>query len=199
MEGVGFNEAFDLVTQRDALEKQLEGTKALNEEMSTTEELARGVADIFASSMQDAVKGLIDGTKSLNDVMSDMLGKLADLFLNMAFSQLGGGMGNLFTDLLKPRAMGGPVNAGQPYLVGEQGPELVVPAASGNVISSDAFADATRALASGGSGGSMDAMPGSDSASTAFAAAAGAMQVNNNTRSGGQCLHGSFGRNNRRH
>ena len=179
MEGVGFNEAFDLVTQRDALEKQLEGTKKLNEEMSTTEELARGVADIFANSMQDAVKGLINGTKSLNDVMSDMLSKLADLFLNMAFSQLGGGLGNLFTDLVKGRAVGGPVNAGEPYLVGEQGPELVVPAASGNVISSDAFADATRALASGGGAVSGD---GTDGTSAAFAAAAGANQVTNNNR-----------------
>ena len=33
-----------------------------------------------------------------------------------------------------PRAMGGPVSAGQPYLVGERGPELVVPSGSGNVI-----------------------------------------------------------------
>jgi phage-related minor tail protein len=30
--------------------------------------------------------------------------------------------------------MGGPVSAGQPYLVGERGPELVVPSGSGNVI-----------------------------------------------------------------
>jgi hypothetical protein len=34
----------------------------------------------------------------------------------------------------EPRAMGGPVNAGQPYLVGEQGPEVIVPQQSGNVI-----------------------------------------------------------------
>jgi predicted DNA-binding protein (UPF0251 family) len=33
-----------------------------------------------------------------------------------------------------PRAMGGPISAGQPYLVGERGPELVVPSGSGNVI-----------------------------------------------------------------
>lgn len=33
------------------------------------------------------------------------------------------------------RAMGGPVMAGKPYLVGEVGPEIVVPGASGSVIS----------------------------------------------------------------
>lgn len=32
------------------------------------------------------------------------------------------------------RAMGGPVSAGTPYLVGERGPELVVPSGNGNVI-----------------------------------------------------------------
>ncbi len=32
------------------------------------------------------------------------------------------------------RAMGGPVNAGQPYIVGERGPEIVVPGRSGTVI-----------------------------------------------------------------
>ena len=36
---------------------------------------------------------------------------------------------------IKPRRMGGPVMAGQPYLVGEVGPELIVPAANGYVLS----------------------------------------------------------------
>lgn len=36
--------------------------------------------------------------------------------------------------LFATRAMGGPINAGEPYWVGEQGPELVVPSASGTVM-----------------------------------------------------------------
>jgi hypothetical protein len=39
---------------------------------------------------------------------------------------------------MEARADGGPVNAGQPYLVGENGPEVVVPAASGTVIPNQA-------------------------------------------------------------
>jgi hypothetical protein len=35
------------------------------------------------------------------------------------------------------RAEGGPVQAGQPYVVGEQGPEVVIPKADANVISND--------------------------------------------------------------
>jgi hypothetical protein len=34
----------------------------------------------------------------------------------------------------QPRAAGGPVSPGQPYLVGEQGPEVIVPQQSGQVI-----------------------------------------------------------------
>jgi hypothetical protein len=35
---------------------------------------------------------------------------------------------------VEPREMGGPITAGKPYLVGEGGPELVVPKISGTVI-----------------------------------------------------------------
>ena len=35
------------------------------------------------------------------------------------------------------RAQGGPVQAGKPYVVGEQGPEIIIPHSSGNVLSND--------------------------------------------------------------
>jgi hypothetical protein len=49
------------------------------------------------------------------------------------------------------RATGGPVRAGEPYLVGEQGPELVVPSQSGTVLN----AGRTRAALSPVSGSGM--------------------------------------------
>jgi len=45
------------------------------------------------------------------------------------------------------RASGGPVSAGQPYLVGERGPELIVPASDATVIPAD---DTRRALTTPG-------------------------------------------------
>ena len=46
--------------------------------------------------------------------------------------------GGLFTDdTLQKREQGGPINAGQPYLVGEKGPEIVIPHSSGNVVAND--------------------------------------------------------------
>ena len=38
-----------------------------------------------------------------------------------------------------PRAMGGPVTGGRPYLVGERGPELMVPAGNGTVVPNNAL------------------------------------------------------------
>ena len=38
---------------------------------------------------------------------------------------------------LENKAEGGPVNAGQPYIVGEKGPEIVIPHSDGNVLTND--------------------------------------------------------------
>jgi hypothetical protein len=45
------------------------------------------------------------------------------------------GLGSLFANLLGApgKAIGGPVSPGRPYLVGERGPELFVPTASGRI------------------------------------------------------------------
>jgi hypothetical protein len=47
---------------------------------------------------------------------------------------------------LPPRAVGGPVNAGSPYLVGERGPELFVPSNYGKIVDNMA----TMSMLSGG-------------------------------------------------
>jgi phage-related minor tail protein len=45
-------------------------------------------------------------------------------------------------------AVGGPVNAGSPYVVGEKGPELFVPSSSGSIVPNGAMGNS-----GGGSGG----------------------------------------------
>ena len=40
---------------------------------------------------------------------------------------------------IEPREMGGPVNSGQPYLVGEKGPELFVPRNSGGIVPNNKY------------------------------------------------------------
>jgi hypothetical protein len=45
---------------------------------------------------------------------------------------------------LQKRAKGGPVKAGKPYLVGEEGPEIVVPKEDGEVIPNDKLRKKSR-------------------------------------------------------
>ena len=51
----------------------------------------------------------------------------------------------------KGKAMGGPVTGGTPYIVGENGPELFVPGASGTIVPNDVLA-ASASRAGGGGG-----------------------------------------------
>ena len=44
---------------------------------------------------------------------------------------------SIFDSTLEAKKHGGPVHAGKPYLVGEAGPEIVIPHSSGNVIAND--------------------------------------------------------------
>ncbi|GAA2237754.1 hypothetical protein GCM10010401_07450 [Rarobacter faecitabidus] len=53
------------------------------------------------------------------------------------------------TKKAKKKALGGPVSAGQPYLVGEEGPELFWPGASGAIIPSRLTIPAVQASSSG--------------------------------------------------
>lgn len=50
------------------------------------------------------------------------------------------------------RAKGGPVSAGKPYMVGEEGPELIVPDANGMVLTAAETAALARGAGSGGQG-----------------------------------------------
>lgn len=77
----------------------------------------------------------------------------------------------------EPRAEGGPVIEGRPYLVGEEGPELLVPDESGEIIPNDeldqTLGDATNLEGTGGEDTAMSVTPDTPSSSgTATTAAA---------------------------
>lgn len=56
---------------------------------------------------------------------------------------------------VRTRASGGPVRAGEPYLVGEEGPELIVPEMAGTVLTAAQTSETLRG-AVGGDGASLD-------------------------------------------
>lgn len=61
-------------------------------------------------------------------------GPLAGLFGTAGANGATGGLFGLLGSLIPGRAMGGPVRAGQPYIVGEKRPELFVPNSSGRIV-----------------------------------------------------------------
>ena len=56
----------------------------------------------------------------------------------------------------QPMALGGAVGAGQPYLVGERGPELFVPGAQGNIVPNNAMGGANVTVNVDASGSSVE-------------------------------------------
>ena len=92
--------------------------------------------------------GLITGATTLKQSIGSVIARLGELALTRGFETLLAGVGFGTGPLGKiasflfgaaPRAGGGPVAAGRPYLVGERGPELIVPRAPGMVIPNHAF------------------------------------------------------------
>ena len=60
-----------------------------------------------------------------------------------------GGLFSIFAGALirgNVRAKGGPVKKGEPYVVGEKGPELIVPSESGNVIPNDQYSNLASSI-----------------------------------------------------
>lgn len=107
--------------------------------------------DEFRRAFADGIRAAIDGDmggffESLADRFTDrMLDNLADNLFDLlssaakGFSQGGGGSGgwmSAIASVFSPRATGGPVTAGQSYLVGERRPEIFVPNVNGTVIPS---------------------------------------------------------------
>jgi hypothetical protein len=117
----------------------------LDQEMVAPAQEALGTLESTFSSW---TKAAIDGTFNLQSALSDLAGQMLDMATNQlitgifsaAFGGAGGGYfgSSGFANLLSfggPRAAGGPVSSGKSYLVGERGPELFVPSASGQIVS----------------------------------------------------------------
>jgi tape measure domain-containing protein len=115
----------------------------LQEQAKKLDSLYKGIGDTIQTGIVDAigtgVEGLIKGTKNLGEslqeiasgVLADIGKQLLSFGVKMGLQALTGGTGleAMF------RADGGPVNSGQPYIVGERGPELMIPSTSGMVLS----------------------------------------------------------------
>ena len=91
---------------------------------------------------------MVDGTKSVEDAFKDMAKSvIAELYRVLVVKRMVGsfeaGTGIMgFLGGIFGKASGGTVMSGTPYLVGEKGPELIVPQNRGHVMNADLTAKA---------------------------------------------------------
>lgn len=103
---------------------------------------AAGIGDAIGAGMapvaQKMTAPVAQGVRQIGKLLSSLGGKSG------FFSELGmvGALLVAEADKLEGRAMGGPMQAGKPYMVGELGPELVVPRSSGYVVPNHALGGA---------------------------------------------------------
>ncbi len=109
---------------------------------------------ILAAGFEGATDALVDfvntGEMNFKAFASSMLKMISQIIMKLMIMKMlegiagGGGFGSgMATDILGAmghRATGGPVGAGQPYLVGEKGPELFVPPSGGSIKNAKATA-----------------------------------------------------------
>jgi hypothetical protein len=89
------------------------------------------LGDLLADKGRELVQGLIDGIESMIGSLRQAISGLMGMINSVP------GLPNI--PGLPGRATGGPVGAGQAYLVGERGPEVFVPAQSGTIIPNHAL------------------------------------------------------------
>lgn len=114
---------------QDRINKQEE----LNNKTSKTKQLFESVKDTVATGLANAIQGLIDGTKSLGESLSGILKQLGGMLLQFGMRSLVGGLfpsakGNVFAQNgIVPYAKGGYIGRPTMALMGEAGPEAVLP------------------------------------------------------------------------
>jgi hypothetical protein len=155
-------------TFANALTDVVTGTKSVKEAFKDMEK------QIIASISRIASQNIAESIFGQAGPASGASGFLASLFggASRGGGSGSGGIGSLISSLFGGgetfqfgRAIGGPVSAGQSYLVGERGPELFQPRAAGNIVPNHEL-EARRARRSGDVNISIS-VPGNVSRSTA--------------------------------
>jgi tape measure domain-containing protein len=146
------------------LEKQYELNTAIQQQKSLAESISGTLGQGMTSAFSALISGADNWAASLQQIASkvlvDIANQLIQIFvIEQAVSAIksfltpfssstpigaGGGTVGKFGTLgpnygIAQRALGGPVSAGSPYLVGERGPELFMPSRGGSIIPNNAL------------------------------------------------------------
>jgi uncharacterized protein YukE len=116
-----------------AIAEQLNQQDQLNKKTDKYKITLDQVKDVLANQITSAIEGLIDGTKSLGESLSGLLKTFASMFLQSGVGSLVGSIfksakGNVFAQNgIVPYAKGGYIGRPTLSLMGESGPEAVLP------------------------------------------------------------------------
>jgi phage-related minor tail protein len=151
-----------IVKQEVALERVLEKYKEIGQAAQLTSELVttgfqdmltgtKSAEEVFANFLRNLAEMLIKTAQQMIAQyiaigiarafalgQSPAVGTRASDFNLTGFGNLESTGGNVFAGFT-PRANGGPVSTGTPYMVGERGPELFVPSNSGTIVPNNAL------------------------------------------------------------
>ena len=168
-----FNKATDEII---ALEKRKAAIEALLPELNKAEQQQLRFNQAFAAvtpavnSLVGGLREVVAGTKTAEEAFADFLTTIADQLISTAATMIAQyiaiGIARMFAFggnsaaagakgigaaavsgfSLPGLATGGTANGGQPYIVGENGPELFIPGVTGTVSNNDQFEAARNAL-----------------------------------------------------
>lgn len=104
------------------------------------QEYGRALGDNIMGGLRDVLSGRTSFGDMLKDLFGNFLYRLTtDALKNIETAifgdgGLGGFLGGVLSGLIGGKAIGGPVLANQPYIVGEKRPELFVPSTAGRIV-----------------------------------------------------------------
>lgn len=130
------------------------GFRKIHDEANDLKRVGEEIVDLFVNKAVDAIHTFVtEGTLDFKQFATDLLKQIAKIIIRLlivkALSALTSNTSELANTGIQAvgdaaiteshkndaRVHGGPVEAGRPYLVGENGPEVVVPDQSGRVLS----------------------------------------------------------------
>lgn len=128
-----------------------QGMDALTDALENSQDPLEQAASRIESGLEGALMGLIERTQSVGDAFKSMVKLIiAEVYRAAVVKPIidgimngfggGGGLGGFIArNFGGARAEGGPVMPGRAYLVGERGPEMIVPQSAGTVIPNHAL------------------------------------------------------------
>ena len=118
----------------------------LTPEMKKAQSAGQAVGASFETAFMQVAKGTKSAKEAFSSMAMDIIAELYRIFvvkritgfIETAVTGFFNSAGAMATGAPLPaRAIGGPVQAGSPYMVGERGPELFVPSRTGSIVSND--------------------------------------------------------------